>query len=124
LAIGESGISTAPIAGGERAAVEAVIDQVDIAFAEAGIDAGLALARQEAELNGTPPTTPLLDPNDGAERHVDGGGTAHWFVVVANDEPDADPYELRYFRALEMSDSPQRSDSYPVMLLPDDDPGS
>ena len=104
--------------------IERVVEGVDVAFAEEGTDAGLALAQQEAELNGTPPTTPLFNPDDGAVRHVDGGGTAHWFAVVERDEPEGDPYELRYFRALEMDDGSQRSDSYPVMSLPDDDPGS
>lgn len=124
LAIGESGISTATLAVSEHTSVDAVIDRVDVVFAEEGTDAGLALAQQEAELNGTPPTTPLFDPDDGAVRHVDGGGTAHWFAVVERDEPEGDPYELRYFRTLEMDDGSQRGDSYPVMPLPDDDPGS
>jgi hypothetical protein len=60
----------------------------------------------------------------GPARHVDGSGTAHWFAVVENREPEADPYELRYFRALETSDGTLKHDSYPVMPLPDDDPGS
>jgi ketosteroid isomerase-like protein len=124
LAIGESSISTARLTAGERDSVEAVIDRVDVAFAEAGMDAGLAFAQQEADLNGAPPATRLFDPDDGAVRHVDGGGTAHWFAVVERDEPEGDPYELRYFRALEMDDGSQRGDSYPVMPLPDDDPAS
>ncbi|TVR18441.1 MAG: hypothetical protein EA396_15100, partial [Anaerolineaceae bacterium] len=117
LAVGESDITTAPLAAGERDDVESVVNRVDAAFAEAGRDAGLALARQEAG-------TALFDRDDGAVRHVDGGGTAHWFAVVPNDEPEADPYELRYFRSLEMDDGTQRADSYPVMPLPDDDPAS
>lgn len=124
LAVSESGISTATLAVGEQTSVEAVIDRVDVAFAEEGHVAGLTLAQQEAELNGTSPTTPLFDPDDGAVRHVDGGGTAHWFAIVEKDDPADDPYELRYFRALEMDDGSQRGDSYPVMPLPDDDPGS
>lgn len=124
LAVGESSISSATLAAGESDSVEAVIDRVDVAFAQAGTDAGLALAQQEAELNGTPSTTPLFDLDDGAVRHVDGGGTAHWFAVVERDEPEGDPYELRYFRTLEMDDGSQRGDSYPVMPLSDDDPGS
>ena len=55
--------------------------------------------------------------------HVDGGGTAHWFAVIPTVEP-ASPYELRYFRALELGDGTFRYDAYPVMPLPDDDPGS
>jgi hypothetical protein len=55
-------------------------------------------------------------------RHIDGGGTAHWFAITERD--DADPYELRYFRALETGDGTELADSYPVMPLPDDDPGS
>lgn len=124
LAIGESNISTATLAIGERDDVSAVVNRVDVAFAEEGMDAGLVLAQQEAELNGRLSATPLFDPDDGAVQHVDGGGTAHWFAVVPNDEPDADPYELRYFRALEMDEGSQRSDSYPVMPLADDDPAS
>lgn len=124
LAVGENGISSATLVAGERDSVEAVIDRVDVAFAEAGTDAGLAFAQQEAELNGTSSTTPLFDPDDGAVRHVDSGGTAHWFAVVERDEPEGDPYELRYFRAREMDDGSQRGDSYPVMPLSDDDPGS
>lgn len=124
LAVTESGIEVATLAVGERESVERVVERVDVAFTEEGHDAGLALAQQEAELNGTLPATPLFDRDDGAVRHIDGGGTAHWFAVVERDEPESDHYELRYFRALEMDDGSQRSDSYPVMPLPDDDPGS
>ena len=120
LAIGESGISTATLAIGDHDSVERVVEGVDVAFAEAGTDAGLTLAQQEAELNGTP----LFDPDDGAVRHVDGGDTAHWFAVVERDESESDPYELRYFRAQEIDDGSQRRDSYPVVPLPDDDPSS
>ena len=115
LAIGESSISTATLAAGEQTAVEAVIDRVDVAFAEEGTEAGLAVAQQEAELNGTSSTTPLFDPDDGAVRHVDSGGTAHWFAVFENSEPEAEPYELRYFRTLETSDETLKHDSYPVV---------
>jgi hypothetical protein len=77
-----------------------------------------------AELDGTSSlATPLYDSQDGAARHVDAAGVAHWFAVVERDRPDAaSPYELRYFRALELDDGQQRSDSYPVMPLPSDDP--
>ncbi len=124
LAVGEHGILTSTLATGERNDVEAVIGRVDVAFAEEGAGAGLTLAQQEAELNGTSPATPLFDPDDGAVRHVDGGGTAHWFAMVERNGPESDPYELRYFRALEMDDGSQRNDSYPVMPLPDEDPAS
>lgn len=125
LAVGETSISTATLAAGERNSVEAVVERVDVAFAENGREGGLVTARQEADLNGTPPATPLFAPDDGAVRHVDGGGTAHWFAVIERDEPDvAEPYELRYFRSLEMGDGSERSDSYLVMPLSDDDPGS
>jgi len=125
LAVTESGIEMATLAVGERESVERVVERVDVAFAEEGHDAGLALAQQEAALNGTSPATPLFDRDDGAVRHIDGGGTAHWFAITERDEPDeTEPYELRYFRALEMDDGSQRSDSYPVMPLPDDDPGA
>jgi hypothetical protein len=128
LAVGETSISTAMLAVGERESVEAVVERVEAAFAENGRDGGLAAGRQEATLNGASPATPLFDPgsgrDDGAVRHVDGGGTAHWFAVVERCEPESDPYELRYFRSLEMADGVHKSDSYPVMPVPDDDPGS
>ncbi len=125
LAISEKGVASATLAVGEREEVERVVGQVDTAFAEEGIDAALLTAQREAEHNDSrTPTTPLFDPDEGTMRHVDGGGTAHWFAVVERNEPENDPYELRYFRSLEMDDGTQRGDSYPVMPLPDDDPGS
>lgn len=129
LAVGEGGIATATLAVGERESVEGVVERIDRTFAEAGVENGLVTARQEAELNGsTPPATPLFDSGSGrdvgAVRHIDGGGTAHWFAIVEKDEPEAEPYELRYFRALEVEGGAQQTDSYPVMPLPDDDPGS
>lgn len=125
LAVGAGGIATATLAVGERESVEGVVERIDRAVAEEGADNGLVTARHEAELNGGKPSaTPLFDLDDGAVRHVDGGGTAHWFAIVEKDEPEAGPYELRYFRALEMEDGTERSDSYPVMPLLDDDPAS
>ncbi|MBZ0295295.1 MAG: hypothetical protein K8L99_22225 [Anaerolineae bacterium] len=129
LAVGEGGIATATLAVGERESVEGVVERIDRAFAEEGAENGLVTARQEAELNGgTPSATPLFDSGSGrdvgAVRHIDGGSTAHWFAIVAKDEPEAEPYELRYFRALEVAGGAQQTDSYPVMPLPDDDPGS
>ena len=126
LAVGAGGIATATLAVGERESVEGVVERIDRTFAEEGTENGLVTAQQEAELNGgkPPAATPLFDADDGAVRHVDGGGTTHWFAVVEKDEPEAEPYELRYFRALDVAGGAQQTDSYPVMPLPDDDPGS
>ena len=125
LAVGEGSIATATLAVGEREPIEGVVERIDRAFAEEGVENGLVTARQEAELNGaTPSATPLFDPDDGSVRHIDGGSTAHWFAIVEKGEPESEPYELRYFRALEVEGGAQQTDSYPVMPLPDDDPGS
>jgi hypothetical protein len=126
LAVTESGIAGATLAVGERESVERVVDRIDALGAEEGSDRLLAAAQVEAEINGgLPPATPLFDRDDGAVRHIDGGGTAHWFAIAERDAPnETEPYELRYFRALEMDDGTGHTDSYPVMPLPDDDPGS
>ncbi len=125
LAIGEHSVNSAELVTGDRDSVERVVDQLDLLQAEEGIDLMLEGAQLESEINaGGTPTTPLFDPDDGAVRHVDGGGTAHWFAVVEQTEPEGDPYELRYFRELNMEDGTQHEDSYPVMPLPDDDPSS
>lgn len=124
LAIGEHSVHSAELVTGDRESVERMVDQLDLLQAEAGIDTALMTAQREAEQNGNHnPTTPLFDPDDGVVRHVDGGGTAHWFAVVEQTEPEGDPYELRYFRELE-DDETQYQDSYPVMPLTDDDPAS
>lgn len=125
LAIGEQGIKSAELITGDRESVERMVDQLDLLQAEAGIDPLLEGAQLESEIHadGTP-TTPLFDPDTGAIRHVDGGGTAHWFAIIEQTEPEGDPYELRYFRELKMEDGTQNQDSYPVMPLPDDDPAS
>jgi len=128
LAVGEPGIQSASLAVGERESLEQIVDLLDETFVEEGVDRLLETAKVQAELNGRHIDTPLFDPDDGSVRHVDGGGTAHWFSVVEreNSESDltADVYELRYFRALELDDGTQRADSYPVMPLSDDDPAS
>lgn len=125
LAIGEHSVSSTELVTGDRESVERVVDQLDLLQAEAGIDPMLQGAQLESEIHaGGTPTTPLFDPDDDAVRHVDGGGTAHWFAVVEQTEPENDPYELRYFRELNMEDGTQHQDSYPVMPLPDDDPTS
>ena len=125
MAIGEHSVSSAELVTGDRESVERVVDQLDFLQAETGIDPMLQGAQLESEINaGDTPTTPLFDPDDGAVRHVDGGGTAHWFAVVEQTEPEGDPYELRYFRELE-DNGTQYQDSYPVMpLTTDDDPSS
>lgn len=125
LAIGEQGIESAELITDDRESVERAVDQLDLLQAEAGIDPLLQGARLENEINaGDTPTTPLFDHDDSVVRHVDGGGTAHWFAVVEQDNPERDPFELRYFRELKMEDGTQYQDSYPVMNLPDDDPAS
>ncbi|QPC81706.1 hypothetical protein G4Y79_18725 [Phototrophicus methaneseepsis] len=125
LAIGEHSVRSAKLVTGDRESVERMVDQLDLLQAEEGTDPMLEGAQLESEINadGTP-TTSLFDPDDGAVRHVDGGGTTHWFAVVEQTEPEGDPYELRYFRELNMEDGIQHQDSYPVMPLPDDDPSS
>ncbi len=67
---------------------------------------------------------PLDEVGEIIPHHLDGGGTTHWFAVVENHEPEAEPYELRYFRAARADGGQVLHDSYPVMPLPDDDPGS
>lgn len=142
-------VTAALIADGRTEDMETLCGQLDRAWVEGGNERLLDTAQHEAEVRGqVAPGTPLFDavlnrdlsdelpfifgegmqPFDtqgiGHAHHVDGGGTAHWFAVVENEEPDADPYELRYFRALESGDGVGKHDSYPVMPLPDDDPGS
>ncbi|MEO8613259.1 MAG: hypothetical protein ABI690_35540 [Chloroflexota bacterium] len=142
-------VTAALVADGRTEEMENLCGQLDRAWAEGGNERLLDTAQHEAELRGqVTPGTPLFDavPNRdlsdelpfsfgegmqpfdaagiGQAHHVDGGGTAHWFAVVENREPEADPYELRYFRAMEMSHGTLNHDSHPVMPLPDDDPGS
>ena len=93
LAIGESGVESATLAvEGKRASVERVVDQLDLLGAETGTDRLLKAAQVEAEMNGgKPPTTPLFGRDDGGVRHIDGGGTAHWFArLTKREEPDTD----------------------------------
>jgi hypothetical protein len=142
-------VTAALVADGRTEDMENLCGQLDRAWIEGGNERLLTTAQHEAEVRGqVAPGTPLFEavpnpdlPDDmpftfgegmqpydaqgiGHAHHVDGGGTAHWFAVVENREPETDPYELRYFRALETSDGALKHDSYPVMPLPDDDPGS
>jgi hypothetical protein len=142
-------VTAALVADGRTEDMENLCGQLDRAWAEGGNERLLDTAQHEAELSGqVAPGIPLFDavpnrdlagdlpftfgnemqPYDGQGMgqayHVDGGGTAHWFAVVDNPEPEAEPYELRYFRAMETSDGTLKHDSYPVMPLPDADPGS
>jgi len=142
-------VTAALVADGRTEDMENLCGQLDRAWVEGGNERLLTTAQHEAEVRGqVAPGTPLFDavsnpdlPDDlpftfgegmqpfdaqgiGQTHHVDGGGTAHWFAIVENAEPEAEPYELRYFRAMEMSDGMLNHDSYPVMPLPDDDPGS
>jgi hypothetical protein len=137
------------VADGRTEDMENLCGQLDRAWVEGGNERLLDTAQHEAELSGqVAPGIPLFDavpnrdlagdlpftfgdemqPYDGQGMgqayHVDGGGTAHWFAVVENPEPEAEPYELRYFRALETGDGTLKHDSYPVMPLSDADPGS
>ena len=125
LAIGEHGVHSAELASGERESMERVVDHFDLLQAEEGIDPMLESASLENGVNtGGASTTPLFQPDAEAVRHVDSGGTAHWFAVVAHNDPEHDPYELRYFRELELENDTPYQDSYPVMPLPDNDPTS
>ncbi len=142
-------VTAALIADGSTEDMDKLCGQLDRAWAEGGNERLLDSAQHEAEVRGqVAPGTPLFDavphrelsddlpftfgdgmqPFDaqgiGQAYHVDGGGTAHWFAVVENHEPESEPYELRYFRALETSDGTLKHDSYPVMSLADDDPGT
>jgi hypothetical protein len=142
-------VTAALVADGRTEDMETLCGQLDRAWAEGGNERLLDTAQHEAEVRGqVAPGTPLFDavpnpdlPDDlpftfgegmqpfdaqgiGLAHHVDGGGTAHWFSVVEIREPEAEPYELRYFRALETGDGTVKHDTYPVMPLPDDDPGS
>ncbi len=142
-------VTAALVADGRTEDMENLCGQLDRARAEGGNERLLDTAQYEAEVRGqVAPGRPLFDavPNRdlsddlpftfgegmqpfdaqgmGHAHHVDGAGTAHWFAVVENAEPEAEPYDLRYFRAMEMSDGTLKHDSYPVMPLPDDDPGS
>ncbi|MEZ4672240.1 MAG: hypothetical protein R3E39_30405 [Anaerolineae bacterium] len=142
-------VTAALVADGRTEDMENLCGQLDRAWVEGGNERLLNTAQHEAEVRGqVAPGTPLFDalpnpdlPDDlpftfgegmqpfdalgvGQAHHVDGGGTAHWFAVVENRESEADPYELRYFRALEAGEGTFKHDSYPVMPLPDDDPGS
>ena len=125
LTIGEHDVRSAELVVGERESVERVVDQLDLLQAEAGMEPMLEAAHLESAVNtGGTPTTPLFLTDAEAVRHVDGGGTAHWFAVVEQIEPEHEPYELRYFREIKLEDGTQHLDSYPVMPLPDDDPAS
>lgn len=142
-------VTAALVADGRTEDMENLCGQLDRAWVEGGNERLLTTAQHEAEVRGqVTPGTPLFEtapnldlpdelpftfgegmqPFDaqgmGHAHHVDGGGTAHWFAVVESREPESDPYELRYFRVLETGDGTLKHDSYPVMPLPDDDPGS
>ena len=122
-------VTAALIADGRTEDMENLCGQLDRAWVEGGNEHLLDTAQHEAEVQGqVAPGTPLFDPAPnpdlpddlpftfgegmqpfdtqgiGHAHHVDGGGTAHWFAIVENPEPEAEPYELRYFRALETSD--------------------
>ncbi len=63
---------------------------------------------------------PLTEDGRYVPNHLDSSGTVHWFSVVHATEgtnPDGQPYQLRYFRALQDSAGDILSDSYPVMPL-------
>ncbi|MEQ8672774.1 MAG: hypothetical protein RLP44_11885 [Aggregatilineales bacterium] len=103
LHLDEPGVQSASLGNGTASEMDALIEQSEQAFTN-----GQAITLAENE--------PV--------RHIDGGGTAHWFAIVERDEPENEPYELRYFRELELADGTQRNDSYPVMPLSNDDPQS
>ncbi len=142
-------VTAALVADGRTEDMENLCGQLDRAWAEGGNEWLLNTAQHEAEVRGqVAPGTPLfyavphrdlsdelpftfgdeMQPFDaqgiGQAHHVDGGGTAHWFAVVENKEPEAEPYELRYFRVLETGDGTHKHESYPIMPLADDDPST
>lgn len=142
-------VTDALVASGRTEDMENLCGQLDRAWVEGGNERLLDTAQHEAERHGQiAPDTPLFEPvfnhdlsddlpfsfgdelqpydaqGIGQAYHLDGGGTAHWFAVVENREPEAEPYELRYFRAMETSNGSVKHDSYPVMPLSDDDRGS
>ncbi len=100
LAVGQNGIDSAALAVGERETVEWVVDRMD-----------RILRYRWRAMTALAATTPRFDSDDAAVRHVDSGGTAHWFQIVERDEPQDSPYELRYFRALDYKAMTQRADS-------------
>ncbi|MDX1994386.1 MAG: hypothetical protein SF029_18530 [bacterium] len=148
LHIGTNSVASEPIAVGLSDTVGQTAHEVEQQFAAGGYETMLEAAQTTAVANRLrAPDMPLfneppaaLDPDfpfslsetmqpynaegEGLAHHVDGGGTAHWFAVVENREPQGDPYELRYFRALDSDDAGLRHDSYPVMPLADRDPGA
>jgi hypothetical protein len=134
-------VTAALVADGRTEDMENLCGQLDRAWVEGGNERLLDTAQHEAELRGqVAPGTPLFEvvpntdmPNDlpftfgegmqpfdaqgiGHLAHVDGGGTAHWFAVIENKEPEAEPYELRYFRVLETGDMTLKHDSYPPTI--------
>lgn len=121
LALEEQRLGVRWLAEGEREALEQRVDGLDRLQAQEGVDRMMEAAQAVVEWSAGP-ARPAAE--EGQVQHVDGGGTLHWFAVVAREEADGDPYELRYFRALELDDGTQRGDSYAVMPLADDDPGS
>ena len=142
-------VTAALIANGRTEDMETLCGRLDRVWAKGGNEHLLDTAQQEAEARGhLAPGTALFDatlqpnltedlpftfgaglqPFDaqgvGQTHHIDGGGTAHWFAVVESGQPETEPYELRYFRAIEADDGSLQHDSYAVMPLTDDDHGS
>lgn len=125
-----------PMAEGTQAEMQRLISEAEQDWAEGEIPVAEPQVRRQTIADDLPFTIDdhgtIRDLEDHAwKSHIDGGGTSHWFAIVETDQADTDeitqheqPFELRYFRALTKEDGSSQYDSYPVMPLPDDDPGS
>lgn len=128
MRVSESGIDSARLAGGEADAMARATAEYERDWAQAQLpDALIAPSRYVIADSGFTRDTEMTI-HDGIDQawvsHLDGGGTSHWFAVVQSQPESEDPFELRYFRAVEQEEGIFKQDSYPVMPLPDADPGS
>ena len=67
---------------------------------------------------------PLTEGGRYVPHHLDENGVAHWFSIVEvvnGANHDAEPYQLRYFRAARDNQGQIVHDSYPVMPLANDE---
>lgn len=137
LYLDDADLRIQPIAEGSQAEIQRLISEAEQDWAEGEIP----VAEPEVWRQPIADNLPFTIDDHGTIRdledhvwksHIDGGGTSHWFAIVETDQADTDeitqqheqPFELRYFRALTKEDGSSWYDSYPVMPLPDDDPGS
>jgi len=68
--------------------------------------------------------TPYDTEGNPLVHHVDAGATVHWVGIAENAKEAAEPYQLRYYRALVSEERMLRHDSYAVMPLLDNDPST